>query len=69
MSETDERPVLLVVDDDLGMQKRVRGSLDRYRGVCADSRDDGEGVHWVRRGHSMFYAINQERRERSRRRM
>lgn len=39
MNETDERPVLLVVDDDLGLQKRMRGTLDRYRVVCADSRE------------------------------
>jgi two-component system NtrC family response regulator len=39
MNETDERPVLLIVDDDLGLHKRARGSLDRYRVVCAESRE------------------------------
>jgi len=36
---TDERPVLLLVDDDPRLQQRLRGALDRYRVVCADSRE------------------------------
>jgi two-component system NtrC family response regulator len=36
---SDERPVLLVVDDDAGVRQRMRGTLDRYRVVCAGDRE------------------------------
>jgi two-component system NtrC family response regulator len=39
ITATDERPVLLLVDDDPRLQQRLRGALDRYRVVCADSRE------------------------------
>jgi two-component system NtrC family response regulator len=56
MSEADDRPVLLVVDDDLGLQKRVRGTLDRYRVVCADSRE--AAIAQVRRHEPSVVALD-----------
>jgi len=35
----DERPTLLMVEDDLGLQKQMRWSFDRYNVVFADSRE------------------------------
>ncbi|MGC1442161.1 MAG: response regulator, partial [Burkholderiaceae bacterium] len=35
----DSRPVLLVVEDDLGLQKQMRWSLDRFNVVFAQDRD------------------------------
>ena len=36
-SPADERPCLLMVEDDLGLQKQMRWSFDRYNVVFADS--------------------------------
>jgi two-component system NtrC family response regulator len=35
----DERPTLLMVEDDLGLQKQMRWSFDRYNVLFADSKD------------------------------
>ncbi|MCX7274737.1 MAG: PEP-CTERM-box response regulator transcription factor [Burkholderiales bacterium] len=35
----DERPTLLMVEDDLGLQKQMRWSFDRYNVLFADSRE------------------------------
>ncbi len=34
----DERPILLIVEDDLGLQKQLRWSFDRYQVVFAEDR-------------------------------
>ena len=36
---SDERPVLLVVEDDKGLQKQMRWSFDQYEIVFADDHD------------------------------
>jgi two-component system, NtrC family, response regulator len=36
---TQERPVLLIVEDDPGLQRQMRDSLERYELVFADSRE------------------------------
>lgn len=36
---SDERPVLLMVEDDIGLQKQMRWSFDRYEVVFAQDRD------------------------------
>jgi two-component system NtrC family response regulator len=56
MSDSDDRPVLLVVDDDLGLQKRMRGTLDRYRVVCADSRE--AAIAQIRRHEPSVVALD-----------
>jgi two-component system NtrC family response regulator len=38
MSETDELPVLLVVEDDEGLQRQLKWAYDGYRVVCAGDR-------------------------------
>ena len=35
----DERPTLLMVEDDLGLQKQMRWSFDRYNVIFADNRE------------------------------
>ena len=35
----DERPTLLVVEDDLGLRKQMRWSFDRYEVVFAEDRE------------------------------
>ena len=36
---SDERPVLLVVEDDKGLQKQMRWSFDQYEVIFADDHD------------------------------
>ena len=38
MSETDELPVLLVVEDDEGLQRQLKWAYEGYRVVCASDR-------------------------------
>ena len=35
----DERPVLMMVEDDVGLQKQMRWSFDRYNVLFASNRE------------------------------
>ncbi len=35
----DERPTLLMIEDDLGLQKQMRWSFDRFNVIFADNRE------------------------------
>jgi two-component system NtrC family response regulator len=37
---TDDRPILLMVEDDLGLQKQMRWSFDQYNVIFAENRED-----------------------------
>src|SRR5215212_4427858 len=46
MSETDELPVLLVVEDDEGLQRQLKWAYEGYRVVCATDR--GQAIEALR---------------------
>ncbi len=53
---SDDRPILLMVEDDKGLQKQMRWSFDRYNVVFAENREDA--IAQVRRVEPMVMTLD-----------
>jgi two-component system, NtrC family, response regulator len=53
---SDDRPILLMVEDDKGLQKQMRWSFDRYNVVFAENRE--EAIAQVRRVEPMVMTLD-----------